>query len=190
MPFLADTGLRIGEAAALRWKDIDVSAGTVHVRETFVEVRGTATVNQPKTKAGRRVVPMLTDEVGARLQGRAERLSLGSEDYVWRGEDGGVLRPRLFRRRVWKPALEIAGLDDPQPTPHSLRHTAVAHWIAAGVTDRLKLMRLAGHQSTAIIDTIYGHLLPFETTEERAALSAMRAAAVAKAGPRHLRVVS
>ena len=167
-----------------------MSAGTVNVRETFVEVRGKATVNAPKTRAGRRVVPMLTDEIGERLQERAEQLGLGPDDYVWQGEDGGVLRPPLFRRRVWKPAVDVAGLDDPQPTPHSLRHTAVAHWIAAGVTDRLKLMRLAGHQSTAIIDTVYGHLLPFETTEERAALSALRAAAVANAGDRHLRVVS
>jgi integrase len=40
VPFLVDVGLRIGEAAALRWRDVDTLRGRVHVRETYVEVRG------------------------------------------------------------------------------------------------------------------------------------------------------
>lgn len=189
IPFLADTGLRIGEAAALRWRDVNVAAGTVEVRETLVEVNGVVHLNPPKTKAGRRVVPTLTDEVAERLADRALRLGLGADDFMWQGEDGGVLRPGLFRRRVWKPALEIAGLADPQPTPHSLRHTAVAHWIHAGVVEPLKLQRWAGHRSTTTIYGVYGHLLPSDATDERRALSALRAGAQARAGERHLRAV-
>lgn len=152
-------------------------------------MHGVVHLNPPKTRAGRRVVPMLTDEVAVQLDERAERLALGPDDFVWAGDDGGVLRPSLFRSRIWKPAIAVAGLADPQPTPHARRHTAVAHWIAAGVSGRLKLIRLAGHESTTIIDTVYGHLLPFETTQERAALSGLLAAAQARAGERHLRAV-
>src|SRR5690606_31365509 len=54
VPFLADTGLRIGEAAALRWRDVDVDKGEVHVRETLVEVKGKVAIHSPKTRAGRR----------------------------------------------------------------------------------------------------------------------------------------
>lgn len=91
--------------------------------------------------------------------------------------DGGPLRPAAFRARVWKPAVKAAKLADPAPTPHSLRHTAVAHWIAAGV-EPFKLAKWAGHRSVATIYRVYGHLLDVDATAEREALSRMRAAAV------------
>ncbi|MGZ4676007.1 MAG: tyrosine-type recombinase/integrase [Acidimicrobiia bacterium] len=123
MPFVADTGLRIGEAAGLRWRDLDLRAGTVRVREVLVEVHGTATFGPPKTSAGRRTVPTLTDEV-------AERMQRGAQDgFVFTGPQGGPLRPSLFRRRVCHPAIDAAALGEPDPTPHALRRTAVAHWM-------------------------------------------------------------
>jgi len=71
--------------------------------------------------------------------------------------------------------------EDRAPTPHALRHTAVAHWIAAGVTDQFKLKTWAGHRSIATIDRTYGHLLPRDATDAREALSAMRAMGPRKA---------
>ena len=68
VPFLADVGLRIGEAAGLRWSDVDTWAGTVQVRQVLVEVHGRITLGPPKTAAGRRSVPTLTREVGKRLE--------------------------------------------------------------------------------------------------------------------------
>ncbi len=59
VPFLADVGLRIGEAAGLRWADVDTWAGTVQVRQVLVEVHGQITLGPPKTAAGRRIVPTL-----------------------------------------------------------------------------------------------------------------------------------
>lgn len=181
VPFLADTGLRIGEAAALRWRDVDLNTGTVTVRETFVELEGAATFNAPKTAAGRRVVPTLTEEVGERLAERRSVLEHGPDDFVWQGPRGGVLRPNAFRGRFWKPAIALAGLADPQPTPHALRHTAVAHWIAAGV-EPLKVSRWAGHRSIATVYNVYGHLLKNDADGTRSALSALRAAAKASQG--------
>jgi integrase len=100
-------------------------------------------------------------------------------DFVFRSGAGGPLRPSAFRRRVWHPAVEAAGLGDPVPTPHSLRHTAIAHWIAAGI-EPYKLAKWAGHRSVATIYRVYGHLLEVDATVEREALSAMRAAAIEK----------
>lgn len=203
VPFLADTGLRIGEAAALRYRDLDIPAGTIFITQNLVEVNGSrAVIGAPKTRAGKRTVPTLTDEVGARISARALALGHGPDDYVWGGPRGGPLRPNNFRRRIWKPAVRLAGLQDPQPTPHSLRHTAITLWISAGVTNRLKLARWAGHESVAMIDKVYGHLLPDDSAEERRTLSALRAEAEAKAreatepaptpapAKRHLRIVS
>lgn len=200
VPFLADTGLRIGELAALRYRDLDIPAGTVSITQNLVEVNGSrAVIGAPKTKAGRRTVPTLTPEVGARLAVRAVALGHGPDDYVFGGPMGGPLRPNNFRRRVWKPAVVLAGLEAPQPTPHALRHTAITLWISAGVTNRLKLARWAGHQSVSMIDKVYGHLLPDDSAEERQMLSNLRAEATAKrrekvqpepVAKRHLRIVS
>ncbi len=72
---------------------------------------------------------------------------------------GGYLRRSLFRRRVWQPALVRAGLADPQPTPHDLRHTAVALMVAAGMHVKLVQVRL-GHSSIRTSLDTYGHLCP------------------------------
>lgn len=162
-----------GEAAGLRWSRLDPLVGAVHVREVLVEVRGKVTLGPPKTSAGRRTVPTLTQEISQRL----EPFRGAPGDPVFTGPAGGWLRPSVFRSRVWTPAVEAAGLSDPKPTPHSLRHTAVAHWIAAGV-DPYRLAKWAGHRSVASIYRLYGHLLDTDANDEREALSAMRSAAI------------
>ena len=45
------------------------------------------------------------------------------------GTTGWAAAPNLFRKRIWHPAVEVGELGS--ATPHALRHTAVAHWIAA-----------------------------------------------------------
>lgn len=182
VPFLADTGLRIGEAAALRWRDVNTLALTVTVRDVLVEVKGALIFNPPKTRAGRRMVPMLTRETADMLDERA--VGCAQDDFVFASPRGGPLVPNRFRARVWRPAIERAGLAEPQPTPHALRHTAVAHWIAAGVVDPFKIKTWAGHRDVNTIYRVYGHLLPVDATEERAALSALRSAARERAAER------
>jgi integrase len=48
---VAVTGMRRGEACALRWTDIDWEAGTVMVDESVVAAAGGAEVKSPKTRA-------------------------------------------------------------------------------------------------------------------------------------------
>lgn len=186
VPFLADVGLRIGEAAALRWRDVDTARLTVVVREVLVEVPKAvsgstcgAILGPPKTRAGRRTIPMLTPETAARLTER--RAGAGPDDFVFALSNGSPFRPNQFRARVWRPAVLAAELADPQPTPHALRHTAVAHWIEAGVVDQFKLKTWGGHRDASTIYRIYGHLLPTETGNYREAMSAIRATARAAA---------
>lgn len=172
VPFVADVGLRIGEVAGLRWRDVDCWKGQVTVRGVLTEVHGKINLGAPKTAAGRRVVPTLTREVGARLE-----LLRGEPDgFVFTSPRGGPLRPAAFRSRVWRPAVVAAGLSEPLPTPHSLRHAAVAHWIAAGV-EPYRLARWAGHRSVATIYSVYGHLISDDASAEREALSAIRSTA-------------
>ncbi len=52
------TGMRIGEVCALDWKDIDFSAGVIHVRKTLTNTKRGQTVGPPKTKKSRRDIPI------------------------------------------------------------------------------------------------------------------------------------
>ncbi|MEM9202781.1 MAG: site-specific integrase [Actinomycetota bacterium] len=176
VPMLADAALRIGELGGLTVRDLDLGHGAVHVRQTLVEVRGTAHLGPPKSRHGRRVVPTLTANTCALLAARIDRLGLAADDPLFAGPQGGLLRPSLFRRRVFKPAVELAGLQG-KVTPHTLRHTGISMWIAAGVVDAFKLARWAGHRDPTMIYRIYGHLIPEDTTEFRTRLAEVRHAA-------------
>jgi integrase len=133
--------LRISELGGLRVQDLDLFRGQVHVRQIVTDPGGYLQIGSPKTMAGERTVPTLTRGVAGRLAEQIARRHLRPDDLVFQGKRGGALRPSLFRQRVFKPAMQAGGLAEPLPTPHALRHTAVAHWIAAGVTDHYKIVR-------------------------------------------------
>jgi integrase len=111
-------------------------------------------VGPPKTRSGKRIVPLprfVVDELIAHVAG------LGPGDLVFQAPEGGPLRASLFRRRIFTPAVGAAGLGG--LTPHGLRHTAVALWIAAGASP-LEVATRAGHTSVVTVLNVYGHLLP------------------------------
>jgi integrase len=93
---------------------------------------------------------------------------------VFRSPDGFVLRPSLFRRRVWNPAVERAGLGPLRI--HDLRHTAVSLWIAERANPKQVAVR-AGHTSVSVVLDRYGHLYPQQDDDLMDALEA-RALAV------------
>lgn len=108
----AGAGLRWGECAGLPWSAVDVVGGTVRVAQVAEETAGaTALRPYPKTRAGRRTVPMapfLVAELRARL-GRHDREPDGRA-LVFGTRTGTPLRRSNFRRQVWRPALVRAGL--------------------------------------------------------------------------------
>jgi len=171
VPFGAATGLRIGELAALAAGDVDLAAGTVRVAHTAIEVSGRRSLSTPKSRAGTRTVPTVYPALAARLAEHIESRGLGRDDWLFPGERGGPLRPGNWRTRVWLPALEAAGLTDPQPTPHSLRHTAIAAWLASGVPV-VRAAGWAGH-SPRVLEQTYSHLLDIDHAPVRARLEAL-----------------
>ena len=150
----AYAGLRFGELAGLRRSRIDLMRGTVEVAEIVVEVSGVHTWGPPKTRAGKRTVPRPRSVVD-KLQDHVAGLEPG--ELVFQAPEGGPLRASLFRRRFFDPAVVSAGLNG--LTPHGLRHTAVALWIAAGASP-LEVAHRAGHTSVVTVLDRYGHLLP------------------------------
>jgi len=150
-------GLRIGELAGLR-RGRFLSDGSVDVVENIVEVAGNLQYGQPKTLRGRRRVP-LPDQVAERLDKHLVRYVPDDDPaaLIFGGPTGCPLRASAWRNRVLYPAASSAGLG--RVSPHDLRHTAVAIWIAAGVPVK-EIADRAGHASVASILDRYGHLLP------------------------------
>lgn len=120
------TGLRFGEFAALKVGRVDPVRCRVTVAESVSVVGSQLVWTTPKTHQVRSVPvpPALMRHVEMQCRGR------GVDDLVFPAPQGGVLRLNNWRRRVFDPACERAGLVD--LTPHDLRHTAASLAIASG----------------------------------------------------------
>ncbi|RKT84038.1 Site-specific recombinase XerD [Saccharopolyspora antimicrobica] len=106
----AGAGLRWGEVAGLCTDALDLDGGTLSVVRTVTEVSGHTTFKSfPKSKAGRRTVPLppwLIEVIGEHIR----RWPPLDEGLVFSNTVGKPLRRTLFRSRVWKPSLVRAGL--------------------------------------------------------------------------------
>ncbi|MFN0282976.1 MAG: tyrosine-type recombinase/integrase [Kineosporiaceae bacterium] len=146
------TGIRWGEAMALRRRHLDVERAMVRVESTVSEVRGALVVGPPKTAAGVRSIAVpeaLMPDVRAHLAKYAER---GADGRVFTGAKGATIR-RSNWHTVWRRATEAAGV--PELHFHDLRHTG--NTLAAGTGASLRdLMTRMGHAS-ARAALIYQH---------------------------------
>lgn len=135
---LAWTGMRLGELRALTWADIDLDARLITVNKTRYRQQV-----QPGTKNGAdRVVPIpphLAVELAAHSLGAPHAHAAA---LVFRTTRGCPIDPDDFRRRVFAPALERAGLDAVTRI-HDLRHTSASLYLAAGATVR-EVMEIHG----------------------------------------------
>lgn len=148
-------GLRFGELAGLRVRDVDFLRSRLTVAEAIVEVGGR--LYRGRTKTGpRRMVTLprfLTEALAAHLAA----FPPGPEGLVFTAPEGGPLRRSAFRPRVWLPATRGAGLEGLRV--HDLRHTAAALAIEAGAHPKAIAERL-GHASITTTLNTYGHLFP------------------------------
>ncbi|MGZ0712550.1 tyrosine-type recombinase/integrase (plasmid) [Coraliomargarita sp. W4R53] len=163
---LAYTGIRWGEATALRVKDLDFERGRLHVTTNAVEVHGTIHVGTPKSHKGR-VVPIpsfLVHELAIAMRGRYR------DDLVFPGKDGQFMRRTRAGEgsKSWfKTALVNAEL--PMMTAHDLRHTAASLAVQAGANVKT-IQRMLGHTSAAMTLDVYSDLFDTDLDEVSGAL--------------------
>lgn len=176
--FLAYTGVRFGEMAALRVGRLDLPRRRAEITESVTEVNGTQVWGTPKGHE-RRSVPIprfLVDELSEHLAGK------GRDDLVFPGAHGAVLRVRVFRRGGFDAAAVACGLNGLHP--HALRHTAASLAIASGANVKV-VQQMLGHKSATMTLDLYGHLFPDQLDEVAEALdTAARAAGVSIMCPR------
>jgi integrase len=153
--FLAYTGLRWGEMAALRVQDFDMLRRRVNVSRSVTESGGLVW-STPKTWE-RRSVPFpvaLADELAALMVGK------GRDDLVFTDLRDGVLRVSNYRKRVFSPAVaKCRKADDTFPaiTPHDLRHTAASLAVSAGANVKA-VQRMLGHAKASMTLDVYADL--------------------------------
>jgi integrase len=153
--FLAYTGLRWGEMAALRVQDFDMLRRRVNVSRSVTESGGLVW-STPKTWE-RRSVPfpaVLCDELAALMVGK------GRDDLVFTDQRGGVLRNSNWRARVFRPAVAKCQAADetfPTITPHDLRHTAASLAVSAHANVKA-VQRMLGHAKASMTLDIYADL--------------------------------
>jgi len=184
---MAYTGLRRGEAVALRWEDVDLDLMTVNVRGTINRVPGVGLVTTlPKTVQSRRTVHLADQLVEAlgqhKLAQSAERHRLGPlwEEqglvFTTSGGSGGRVSggkpvdPRNVLRAV-KEGARAAGLNqEAAVNVHTLRHSAASAMLVGGVP-LLTVSRMLGHSSVSITGDIYGHITDDGGKQAAAALA-------------------
>ncbi len=174
---LGYTGLRWGEATALRTKDVDLRRQRLHVVENAVFVRGEVIVGSPKTHK-RRSVPF----PGLLVAGLTEAIEgKGSEDLVFPGRYGQHQTTPTIRENSWLDrALISAGL--PSMTIHDLRHTTASLAISAGANVKA-VQRMLGHASAAMTLDVYADLFNDDLDEVAKRLDEAASSALDHARP-------
>lgn len=159
---LGTCGLRFGEAAELRWRDVLLDKKTINVRRSVTLVDNKFVVGTPMGGRGRSV--SLSDFV-------ADMLTPGAADaLVFPDTTGGHMRGTNVRRRWWSNAVATAKLFPRieknaagekvtvyELKIHELRHTAASLAIQAGANIK-SLQNMLGHESASLTLDRYGHL--------------------------------
>src|SRR3954452_14769340 len=169
---LAATGMRRGEALALRWRDVDLDAGRLAVRRSLSTLKtkgaGEQLVEGPTKTGQARVVDIDADTIAALRAYRAVRGSLTlnlvrDTAPVLGNLDGTPRHPERYSRRFVDQvaqARRALGEDQlPRIRLHDLRHTHATLLLAAGEPVKVVSERL-GHANAMITLTVYQHVHP------------------------------
>ncbi len=147
--FVAQTGLRISEALALRWGDVDFGRRRVAIRRRLYD----GAIAPPKTRYGRRDVPLTTGMARSLWTARGTACDDG---LIFADRNGGYL-DRTSAFRAVRAAGKRAGV--PWVGLHTLRHTCATLLFRGGYNAKQVQMWL-GHHSPAFTLATYVHLLP------------------------------
>lgn len=149
------TGLRIGEARALKIDDIDFNNKTISVTKSYTNLSGKSIITTPKTKGSIRVIKI--DDV----------LLSEIKDYIDKAkyilDDNFIFRfnKASYRYNFKNATIKVLGRD---LRVHDLRHSHASFLINNGV-DILLISKRLGHSNTAMTLNVYSHLYPDRENE-------------------------
>lgn len=158
---LALSGLRRGEIAGLRWKDVDFKKNTITIANSRIAAGSTIVEGTPKSRRSKRRLPLPTPLAAALKAAKArqaeDKLSIGGayvdSGYVVRLPTGEPVHPNLLTFR-WQKVLKSAGLK--KIRLHDARHTCATLMHLQGVPIAV-IAAWLGHASAAFTLSVYAH---------------------------------
>lgn len=197
---LFNTGMRIGELAALTWEDVDTKAGEIHINKSLNRYRKkdygfTMAVGSPKSKTSVRTI-IMNDTVKVALM--RLKMQRGKETPILpRGDDSGNVKGEVKgfvflnnAGNVWiEPAFrdliiriteqynkeaEKKGKEKIEVwQPHQSRHSYTSLAYSAG-TDMKAVSHMLGHGDIAVTLNTYAELTEERKKEQETVIKAVR----------------
>lgn len=175
--FLLYTGLRLGEALALKWSDIDLEKRTVNVSRTIVYVRDRSKndgskilVDQTSTKNGMSRIVYLSDMAIEALEDLKKQMGYDPNGYIMQTKNKTILYPadvyKIFQRILKRANIEQCGI-------HALRHSFVSLMINNGIPITM-VSQMVGHTNIGITMKIYTHLLEETQLESMSIIKSLK----------------
>ncbi|MAE80037.1 MAG: hypothetical protein CL695_00460 [Chloroflexi bacterium] len=161
--FMANTGVRRGEAIALRWSDIGIVSKTAQINGSMQRIKHQGLKFVPtKSAAGRRAVALNSDALRVvnrrRIQQTEDRLKAGSEftdnDLVFTTESGLPLDPDNLTHQFKRFAVKAG---HPNLRLHDLRHFHAYALALSGAHPKV-IQNQLGHASAAFTLQVYTHV--------------------------------
>lgn len=145
-------GFRRGEGLGLRWVDIDWEKKTVTIAQQYTPVGNEMWLGTPKTKRGRRTMPVPNDILALLHDLKTVSLKRAAQTsripvLVFEAADGGPIPSGVIRHR-WEKLKKRAGLPD-GITIHGLRHTALTILEQGGAPVSV-VQAIAGHSAASM----------------------------------------
>lgn len=164
------TGLRQGEALALKWSDIDFENKKITVNKTAARIKEKQTLQTPKTKNSKRVISIDPTTLSILKSWKKDQIKIyfkngkhfeGDENFIFTNQRGYWVHIhnfiRYFKRFIADHKLKPI-------TPHGLRHTHASLLFSAGVEPKNISDRL-GHSTVQITLDLYTHITEEQRTD-------------------------
>ncbi len=182
------TGLRASELRGLRWQDVDLDTATIRVRQ---RADAWLKIGAPKSKAGRRDIPLVPMAVNALRQWQLT-CPKGELGLVFPNKSGKIETHSNLMGRFWNPYQITCGIAvDTGRTDadgkrvlqskyglHALRHAAASIFIAHLNWTPKRIQTIMGHASITMTFDRYGHLFA-DRDGDQEAMKRLEAAVIA-----------
>ncbi len=154
-----ETGLRLGELAALPLHAVNLQTRTIKVVQTAKFNVGV--IGKPKTSNAYREVA-LSSKMTEELRWYIDEVRQAEEStFVFATQSGDFVRYSSLRAEMWVPLLKALDLVNHEGkakyTPHSMRHFRASTLIRSGA-NHLAIKKELGHSKIELTINLYGHL--------------------------------
>jgi len=160
------TGAREGELLGLKWEDLDLEHGRLHIKRTISRVpKQGFKVAEPKTPKSRRCIHLTVLAISAlrehRLRQNEARLAAGSawdnQGWIFCNGIGRPIEVGKILGQSFRPILMKAGL--PIIRFHDLRHSTASLLLSMNIHAKV-VSEILGHSQISLTLDTYSHVLP------------------------------